>query len=113
MRSSTTPSNDRGPAMHTFVGRTGELDVLHARLADARAGRPWIVEVQGPAGIGKTALIERFLAEAKGAGASQRAPASEERTAPESRPFTAEASRPLHAAAPPPGVAPPTGGVGR
>ena len=54
--------------MHEFVGRTGELDVLCARLADARAGRPWIVQVQGPAGIGKTALIERFLAEAKGAG---------------------------------------------
>ena len=92
MRSSTTPSNDRGPAMHTFVGRTGELDVLHARLADARAGRPWIVEVQGPAGIGKTALIERFLAEAKGAGASQRAPASEDRTASESRPSNAARS---------------------
>ena len=58
---STTPSSDRGLAMHAFVGRTEELDVLRARLADARAGRPWIVQVQGPAGIGKTALIERFV----------------------------------------------------
>ncbi len=58
------------PCTRSSVAR-GELDVLRARLADARAGRPWIVEVQGPAGIGKTALIERFLASqaaATGAG---------------------------------------------
>ena len=54
--------------MHAFVGRSAELDALCSRLADAHAGRPWIVQVAGPAGIGKTALIERFLAQGTGAG---------------------------------------------
>jgi DNA-binding CsgD family transcriptional regulator len=46
-----------------FVGRGRELGVLRAHLHDAERGRPRIVQVQGPAGIGKTALLERFLAE--------------------------------------------------
>ena len=50
--------------MVPFVGRQPELAVLRARLADALAGRPQIVQIQGPAGIGKTALLEHFLAEA-------------------------------------------------
>ena len=49
--------------MVPFVGRQPELAVLRSRLADARAGRPQIVQVQGPAGIGKTALLEHFLTE--------------------------------------------------
>jgi DNA-binding CsgD family transcriptional regulator len=77
--------------MEPFVGRHRELGALLAHLRDARAGRPRVVQVQGPPGIGKTALLEQFLAEAKGAGASQRAAASEERTAPGSRPFGPEA----------------------
>ena len=76
--------------MDPFVGRRTELAALRARLGDARQGRPWVVAVQGPAGIGKTALLEQFLAEAEGTGASPRS-ASEERTAPGSRPFHAEA----------------------
>jgi DNA-binding CsgD family transcriptional regulator len=47
--------------MVPFVGRQPELAVLHARMADALAGRPQIVQIQGPAGIGKTALLEHFL----------------------------------------------------
>ncbi len=47
--------------MALFVGRQPELAVLRSRLADAVAGRPQVVQIQGPAGIGKTALIERFL----------------------------------------------------
>jgi DNA-binding CsgD family transcriptional regulator len=47
-----------------FVGRTEELGGLRARLADARHGRPQVVQVQGPAGIGKTALLEHFLVSA-------------------------------------------------
>jgi DNA-binding CsgD family transcriptional regulator len=77
--------------MDPFVGRHLELGALHTLLRDAREGRPRVVQVQGPAGIGKTALLEQFLVEAKGVGASQRAPASEERTAPGSRPSLAEA----------------------
>ncbi|WP_214370551.1 ATP-binding protein [Pseudonocardia sp. H11422] len=47
--------------MAYFVGRQPELAVLRARLADVRAGHPHIVQIQGPPGIGKTALVERFL----------------------------------------------------
>jgi DNA-binding CsgD family transcriptional regulator len=46
-----------------FVGRQPELAVLRARMADVVAGRPQVVHLQGPAGIGKTALIEHFLSE--------------------------------------------------
>jgi DNA-binding CsgD family transcriptional regulator len=46
-----------------FVGRVAELAVLRAALADVTARRPRVVQVEGPAGVGKTALIERFLTE--------------------------------------------------
>ncbi len=46
-----------------FVGRVAELALLREALADATARRPRVVQVEGPAGVGKTALIERFLAE--------------------------------------------------
>ena len=49
--------------MVAFVGRQPELAVLRARLSDALAGRPQIVQIQGPAGIGKTALLDAFLTE--------------------------------------------------
>ena len=49
--------------MVAFVGRQLELAVLRARLNDALAGQPQIVQIQGPAGIGKTALLEEFLTE--------------------------------------------------
>src|SRR6478609_4363036 len=49
--------------MVAFVGRQPELAVLRARLSDALAGRPQIVQIQGPPGIGKTALLDEFLTE--------------------------------------------------
>src|SRR4051794_29300097 len=53
------------PRSHAvFVGRRQELRALEEALADARAGRPRVVAVAGPAGIGKTALVEQFLADA-------------------------------------------------
>jgi len=55
--------------MDPFVGRRTELADLRARLDDARGARPRIVQVQGPAGIGKTALLQHFLATA-GAGSA-------------------------------------------
>src|SRR4051794_41961477 len=45
-----------------FVGRRQELSALESELAHAREGRPRVVLLEGAAGIGKTALIERFLA---------------------------------------------------
>jgi DNA-binding CsgD family transcriptional regulator/tetratricopeptide (TPR) repeat protein len=47
-------------AVPVFVGRTPELGFLRSRLAEARAGRPQTVLVEGPAGIGKSALLARF-----------------------------------------------------
>ena len=50
-----------------FVGRRVELTLLRRRLADARAGSGHLVLVGGPAGIGKTRLIEEAVATADGA----------------------------------------------
>ncbi len=47
--------------MHGFVGRQPELAALRAGLAAACAGVPGIVQIEGPAGIGKTALVTYFL----------------------------------------------------
>jgi ATP/maltotriose-dependent transcriptional regulator MalT len=45
-----------------FVGREKELGVLRSAMEQVRAGRPQVVLIEGPAGIGKTALLDRFLA---------------------------------------------------
>jgi DNA-binding CsgD family transcriptional regulator len=49
-----------------FVGRRDELRLLDRRLADARAGTGGVVLITGPAGIGKTRLIEEFVATVDG-----------------------------------------------
>ena len=49
-----------------LVGRDGELAFLQDRLADARAGAGHVVLVCGPAGIGKTRLVEELAAFADG-----------------------------------------------
>src|SRR4051812_35320727 len=46
--------------MPNFVGREQELGWLRARLDEAAAGHPRVVVVEGPAGIGKSALISTF-----------------------------------------------------
>ena len=43
--------------MQSFVGREHELGRLDERLAEAAAGHPQTVVVEGPAGIGKSALL--------------------------------------------------------
>ncbi len=52
-----------------FVGRGDELAVLADAWRDARAGRSSLVLVWGEPGIGKTALIRRFLDTETSAGA--------------------------------------------
>ncbi|MCE7984358.1 MAG: hypothetical protein DYG89_24555 [Caldilinea sp. CFX5] len=46
------------------VGRTQELQSLHTWLAQALAGKRRVVCITGEAGLGKTTLVNRFLAEA-------------------------------------------------
>lgn len=45
-----------------FVGRAPELAVLDGMLRTAMGGRSQLAVIRGPAWIGKTALIRRFLA---------------------------------------------------
>ncbi|MFG1946472.1 AAA family ATPase [Nonomuraea sp. NPDC048826] len=51
-----------------FVGREAELAVLRAELRLAAAGPARRVVIEGPEGIGKTALIRQALADAPGVG---------------------------------------------
>lgn len=43
-----------------LVGRTRELSELDRHLGEARAGSPVLALVEGPPGIGKSALVQRF-----------------------------------------------------
>jgi len=52
-----------GTAGDRLVGRTAELTFLRSRLADAQAGSGRLVLVCGPAGIGKTRLVEELAAD--------------------------------------------------
>jgi DNA-binding winged helix-turn-helix (wHTH) protein/tetratricopeptide (TPR) repeat protein len=51
-----------------FVGRNAELTRLHALLGRCSAQRRQMIFVSGEPGIGKTALVERFAADVRGAG---------------------------------------------
>ena len=46
--------------VHPFVGRADELAFLHARHVEAGRGHPQTVLVEGPAGVGKSALLSSF-----------------------------------------------------
>ena len=48
-------------AADPFVGRTVELGLLEGELGRVRAGTPRVVLIEGPPGIGKSALVRRFL----------------------------------------------------
>lgn len=45
-----------------FVGRADEVRLVHAAIADAVAGRPNVVYLEGVAGAGKTTLVRHALA---------------------------------------------------
>ncbi|HEX3621676.1 MAG TPA: LuxR family transcriptional regulator [Acidimicrobiales bacterium] len=53
-----------GQARPPFVGRSAELAALTDALAQAQAGRPAVVVVEGPSGNGKTTLVRRWLEDA-------------------------------------------------
>ncbi len=57
------------PAIDRFVGRTGELAALRQAFAAADQGRPQVVLVTGPAGIGKSRLLNEFTPGAVAQGA--------------------------------------------
>jgi hypothetical protein len=54
------PDTERPARGQALVGRRRELEALAAAARDARA-QPVFVHVHGPPGIGKTALVRRFL----------------------------------------------------
>lgn len=54
--------------MSVLFDREAELEQLRALLADARSGAGRLSVISGPPGIGKTALLDHFLAEASAAG---------------------------------------------
>ncbi|MBZ4417298.1 serine/threonine-protein kinase [Myxococcus sp. RHSTA-1-4] len=55
-----------------FIGREGPLRQLGDALATAREGRTVVALVRGPSGIGKSALVHRFLADPGGEADSRR-----------------------------------------
>ena len=67
----TEPAPNAPTAMATprmAIGRTRELDRLRTAWCAATAGNRQVAWVAGEAGVGKTALIERFMHEVKDAG---------------------------------------------
>jgi hypothetical protein len=48
-----------------FVARAAQMEALSQALEVTLRGRPAVVHITGPSGIGKTALVQRFLEEAR------------------------------------------------
>ena len=53
--------SDRFAIPHALYGREADVDWLRSRIERARTGRPALLLVAGPPGIGKTALIQDLL----------------------------------------------------
>ena len=53
-----------------FIGRLAELQLLDRVLQEVRGGRPRVVAISAPAGVGKTRLAEEFLRRAPSSGCS-------------------------------------------
>ncbi len=60
--SSASPPSSGIRMPSVFVGRAAEWSTLFAALHDIVDGRPAVVHVEGASGIGKTELVERFVA---------------------------------------------------
>jgi hypothetical protein len=60
-RGSATSAFPQGAAEEPFVGRRRVTDTLEEALDQVRRCRARIVVVEGPAGIGKSCLVDRFL----------------------------------------------------
>src|SRR6267154_2442792 len=58
----STPVSDNGCVMH-LLERQQQLAALNRCVQDARAGSGKLVLVAGEAGLGKSALVERFVSE--------------------------------------------------
>jgi DNA-binding CsgD family transcriptional regulator len=55
---------DRPTPLDVFVGRATELALMAEAVARAEAGQPWLVAIEGDAGVGKTTLVRHCLAQA-------------------------------------------------
>ena len=62
------PAKGYAKLMDAFVGRQRELESLLLHLQHAQAGNGGLVLVEGEAGIGKTRLVQEFLARARESG---------------------------------------------
>ncbi|HEU4422866.1 MAG TPA: AAA family ATPase [Pilimelia sp.] len=62
------PAAARPAKQATLLERDRELDAIDRALAEAIDGRGAVVVVEGPAGIGKTALLRAAAAAASGKG---------------------------------------------
>ena len=65
-RASNEPTLPPAASAQRFVGREGELGQLHEAFAAARGGAAAAVLVEGESGMGKSALVRRFLASIEG-----------------------------------------------
>ncbi|HEV8066804.1 MAG TPA: AAA family ATPase [Planctomycetaceae bacterium] len=63
--SAARPSETRGSPV-LFVGRDRQLGALRQAFEETQAGHPVSVFVHGESGVGKSALVERFLMELRG-----------------------------------------------
>jgi hypothetical protein len=61
-------SPETAPSTRPQVGREDQLAQLRGALANVRAGKTGCLYVDGPSGIGKTALCKRFLSEVRRQG---------------------------------------------
>ncbi|AUX27713.1 ATPase AAA [Sorangium cellulosum] len=53
------------PAEHAFLGRAAQLEALERAFERAAPGGPVLARVRGLSGIGKSAVVQRFLASAR------------------------------------------------
>ena len=68
MSTNPLPQTGAGARDVALLEREGDLAVLGGLLADARAGEGRLAVIEGPAGIGKTRLLDEARAAADGMG---------------------------------------------